>query len=144
MSVMDYKPHTPTVMNVSFLNNELNDFYARFDKDNKEKTIKPKPSDDHQTLTLSPTDVQNALSQINARKAAGPDGIPGRVLRACAEQLAGVFTDIFNLSLAQTAIPACFKTTSIVPVPKHSSPTCLNDDYRPMHFSTRTHCDEVL
>ncbi|KAI3352302.1 hypothetical protein L3Q82_005276 [Scortum barcoo] len=82
---------TPTVMNVSFLN-ELNDFYARFDKDNKEKTIKPKPSDDHQTLTLSPTDVQNALSQINARKAVGPDGIPGRVPRACAEQLAGVFT----------------------------------------------------
>ncbi|KAI3362827.1 hypothetical protein L3Q82_001661 [Scortum barcoo] len=51
----------------------------RFDKDNKDMIIKPKPSDDHQTLTLSPTDVQNALSQINARKAAGPDGIPGRV-----------------------------------------------------------------
>ncbi|KAI3363488.1 hypothetical protein L3Q82_011578, partial [Scortum barcoo] len=45
---------------------ELNDFYARFDKDNKDMIIKPKPSDDHQTLTLSPTDVQNALSQINA------------------------------------------------------------------------------
>ncbi|KAI3373892.1 hypothetical protein L3Q82_022461, partial [Scortum barcoo] len=91
-AITDYKPSnsTQTVMNVSFLN-ELNDFYARFDKDNKDMTIKPKPSDYHQTLTLSPTDVQNALSQINARKAAGPDGIPGRVLRACAEQLAGVF-----------------------------------------------------
>ncbi|KAI3374399.1 hypothetical protein L3Q82_005970 [Scortum barcoo] len=104
--------------------NQLNDFYALLDQDNKEKTIKPKPSDDvHQTLTLSPTDVKNALSQINARKAAGPDGILGRVLRACAEQLAGVFTDIFNLSLAQTAVPACFKTTLIVPVPK----TLLSD-----------------
>ncbi|MCI4378954.1 hypothetical protein PGIGA_G00222290 [Pangasianodon gigas] len=61
----------------------------------------------------------------------GPDGIPGRVLRACAEQLAGIFTDIFNLSLAQTVVPACFKTTSIVPVPKHSSPACLND-YHPV------------
>ncbi|KAI3360654.1 hypothetical protein L3Q82_002519 [Scortum barcoo] len=72
-AITDYKPSnsTPTVMNVSFLN-ELNDFYARFDKDNKDMIIKPKPSDDHQTLTLSPTDVQNALSQINARKAAGP------------------------------------------------------------------------
>ncbi|KAI3361009.1 hypothetical protein L3Q82_012904, partial [Scortum barcoo] len=82
-AITNYKPSnsTPTVMNVSFLN-ELNDFYAHFDKDNKDMIIKPKPSDDHQTLTLSPTDVQNALSQINARKAAGPDGIPGRVLRA--------------------------------------------------------------
>ncbi|KAI3366890.1 hypothetical protein L3Q82_009533 [Scortum barcoo] len=104
-AITNYKPSnsTPTVMNVSFLN-ELNDLYARFDKDNKEKTIKSKPFDVHQTLTLSPTDVQNALSQINARKAAGPDGIPGRVLRACAEQLAGVF----NLSLAQTAVPATY------------------------------------
>ncbi|KAI3355957.1 hypothetical protein L3Q82_017149, partial [Scortum barcoo] len=67
-AITDYKPSnsTQTVMNVSFLN-ELNDFYARFDKDNKDMTIKPKPSDYHQTLTLSPTDVQNALSQINAR-----------------------------------------------------------------------------
>jgi hypothetical protein len=34
---------------------------------------------------------------------------PGRVLRACADQLAGVFTDIFNQSLSQSAVPACFK-----------------------------------
>ncbi|KAI3372196.1 hypothetical protein L3Q82_007057 [Scortum barcoo] len=55
-AITDYKPSnsTQTVMNVSFLN-ELNDFYARFDKDNKDMTIKPKPSDYHQTLTLSPT-----------------------------------------------------------------------------------------
>ncbi|KAI3374566.1 hypothetical protein L3Q82_021132 [Scortum barcoo] len=32
-------------------------------------------------------------------KAAGPDGIPGRVLRACSGELAEVLTDIFNLFL---------------------------------------------
>lgn len=42
----------------------------------------------HQTLTLSLTDAHRALSQINAHRAAGPDGIPGHVLRTCAEQLA--------------------------------------------------------
>ncbi|KAI5626698.1 hypothetical protein C0J50_13742 [Silurus asotus] len=71
-------------------------------------------------------DVCNALSRISAHKAAGPDNIPGCIFRACAEQLAGVFVDIFNLSLVQAAVPTCFKCTSIVPVPKHSSPTCLN------------------
>ncbi|KAI5616338.1 gastrula zinc finger protein XlCGF28.1-like [Silurus asotus] len=50
---------------------------------------------------------------------------------ACAEQLAGVFTDISNLFFAQAAVTTCFKCTSIVPVPKHSNPTCLND-YRPV------------
>ncbi len=33
---------------------------------------------------------------MNVRKAAGPDGITGRVLRSCADQLAGLFTSIFN------------------------------------------------
>ncbi|KAK0133976.1 hypothetical protein N1851_030463 [Merluccius polli] len=39
-------------------------------------------------------------------------------------------TDIFNLSLAQAAVPTCFKTTSILPVPKHSTAASLND-FRP-------------
>ncbi|KAK0146238.1 RNA-directed DNA polymerase from mobile element jockey [Merluccius polli] len=131
-AITDYKPSnsSPSVMDMPFLQ-ELNNFYARFDKENKDTATKTELSVDHQTLTLPPSDVQDALSKINARKAAGPDGIPGRVLRACAEQLAGVLTDIFNLSLAQASVPACFKTTSIVPVPKHSSPSCLND-YRPV------------
>ena len=42
--------------------------------------------------------VCDILTRVTARKAAGPDAVPGRVLRACAEQLAGVFTDIFNMS----------------------------------------------
>ncbi|KAM7003411.1 uncharacterized protein LKV04_004454 [Tautogolabrus adspersus] len=131
-AISDYKPSNSTPINtdVSFLN-ELNHFYARFDKDNRETQTTTRPPADDQPLSLTSIDVKAALSRINARKAAGPDGTPGRVLRACAEQLTGVFTDIFNLSLAQAAVPACLKATSIVPVPKHSNPTGLND-YRPV------------
>ncbi|KAI5619394.1 gastrula zinc finger protein XlCGF28.1-like [Silurus asotus] len=131
-AISDYKSShsTPAATDVLFLN-ELKDFYARFEKDNKETATKLKLLADHSPIKLSSTDVCNALSRKSAHKAAEPDNIPGRVLRACAEQLAGVFTDIFNLSLAQAAVPTCFKCTSIVPVPKHSNPTCLND-YRPV------------
>ena len=38
-----------------------------------------------------------------------PDRLPGRALRACTDQLANVFTDIFNLSLTESVIPTCFK-----------------------------------
>lgn len=58
-------------------------------------------------------------------------GIPGRVLQDCAHQLADVFTDIFNLSLAHTVVPACLKTATVIPVPKQSSTTSLND-HRPI------------
>ncbi len=65
------------------------------------------------------------------RKAVGPDGIPGRVLKACAYQLAWVFTDIFNLSLSLSVVPSCFKKSTIVPIPKKNKITCLND-WRPV------------
>ncbi|KAK1790105.1 hypothetical protein P4O66_002411 [Electrophorus voltai] len=61
------------------------------------------------------------------RTAAGPDNIPGRVLRECADQLADVLTDIFSISLSCTVVPACFKTSTIVPVPKKPTVSCLND-----------------
>ena len=53
-------------------------------------------------ITLSAADVSKTFKQVNIHKAAGPDGSPGRVLRACADQLASVFTDIFNLSLSES------------------------------------------
>ncbi len=82
-------------------------------------------------LCLSPADVKKTLSRINPRKAAGPDNIPGRVLRDCAAQLTDVLTDIFNTSLSQAVVPTCLKSTSIIPVPKSSPLSCLND-YRPI------------
>ncbi len=75
--------------------------------------------------------MRRSLSRINARKAPGPDNIPGRVLRDCAVELTDVFTDIFNISLSQAVVPTCFKATTIIPVPKKSSPSCFND-YRPV------------
>ena len=73
---------------------------------------------------LSAADV-TASKQVKIHKAAGPDGLPECVLRACVDQLASAFTDIFNL------IPTCFKQTIIVPVPKNTKVTFLND-YRPV------------
>ncbi len=69
------------------------------------------------------------------RKAPGPDNIPGRVLRDCAVELTDVFTDIFNISLSQAVVPTCFKATTIIPVPKKSSPSCFND-YRPVALTS--------
>ena len=67
-----------------------------------------------------------------------------RVLKACADQLSSVFTDIFNLSLTESVIPTCFMQTTIVPVPKEAKVTCLND-YRPIDLmSVAMKCFEWL
>uniref|UniRef100_A0A0S7EY31 RTBS n=1 Tax=Poeciliopsis prolifica TaxID=188132 RepID=A0A0S7EY31_9TELE len=94
----DYKNSTTSTASadVSFLN-ELNNFYARFERGNTTTAIKTATTPDQQPLTLLSTDVGAALSRIKSNKAAGPDDIPGRVLRACSGELAGVLMDIFNL-----------------------------------------------
>jgi len=75
--------------------------------------------------------MKRALTRINPRKATGPDNIPERVLKDCAEELKHVFTDIFNTSLQQAIVHSCFKAATIIPVPKKPSPSCFND-YRPV------------
>ena len=45
---------------------------------------------------LSVAVVSKNFKQVNIHEAAGLDRLPGRVLRACTDQLASVFTDIFK------------------------------------------------
>ncbi|KAI5100825.1 immunoglobulin kappa variable 6-21 [Silurus meridionalis] len=112
--ITNYKTTSPACDRDPSLPDVLNDFYARFE-----------------VLCLTTAEVRKTLCRVNPRKSAGPDNIPGRVLRECAEQLADVLTDIFNISLSSNVVPTCLKTTTIVPVSKKSSVSCLND-YRPV------------
>ena len=85
--------------------------------------------------SVSVADMCRAFKHVNIRKAAGPDGIPAHALKACAHQLAGVFTDILNLSLSLSVVPACFKLATIVPVPKSARVNTLND-WRPVALTS--------
>lgn len=69
-------------------------------------------------MCLTSDSVKKTLLRINPRKAAGPDNIPGWVLKDCAEELKDVLTDIFNILRSQTVFPKCFKATTIIPVSK--------------------------
>jgi hypothetical protein len=79
--------------------------------------------------------MSKTFKHVNPRKAADPDGIPSRVLIAWADQLAGVFTDIFNQSLSQSTVPTCLKMATIVPVPQQATGTELND-YGPVALTS--------
>ncbi len=119
---------------------ELNTFYSRFEC-NGGATLpictpgSSRQSSDVCAITFSEDDVRRELKRVNVRKAAGHDGITGRVLRSCADQLAGLFTSIFNESLATSVVPTSFKKSVNIPVPKNSKPSCLND-YRPVALTS--------
>uniref|UniRef100_A0A8C7WBW6 Reverse transcriptase domain-containing protein n=1 Tax=Oncorhynchus mykiss TaxID=8022 RepID=A0A8C7WBW6_ONCMY len=135
-TITDYKgKHSRELPSDMSLPDELNHFYARFEASNTETCIRASAVPDDCVIALSIADVSKTFKQVNIHKAAGPDGLPERVLRACADQLASVFTDIFNMSLIESVIPTCFKQTTIVQVPKNTKATCLND-YRPVALTS--------
>ncbi|KAK1784066.1 hypothetical protein P4O66_021738, partial [Electrophorus voltai] len=99
------------------------------------KMIGSGPTIEQRSLIITESDVRRVFKRVNTRKAMGPDGICGRVLKACTDQLAPVFTDIFNLSLTLGIVPSSFKRSTIVPVPKKPRPSDLSD-YRPVTLTS--------
>ncbi|KAI3352083.1 hypothetical protein L3Q82_020909 [Scortum barcoo] len=118
-TLMDYKKKISSaeVMSAS-LPDELNTFYARFESTS--------PAVMEMCKRLRRTTV-HLLLDLTAS--------PAESLKVCADQLADVFADIFNLSLLQSVVPTCFKETIIVPVPKKTKILCLND-YRPVALTS--------
>ncbi len=133
-NITGFKGNKPATVNIAAsLLDELNTFYAHFEADNTTHTESAPVAAEEEVspLSLSVVDVTRSFKRVNIRKAVGLDVIPGRVLKACAFQLAGVFTDIFYLSLSLSVVPACFKKSTIVPIPEKNKITCLND-WRPV------------
>jgi hypothetical protein len=103
--ITDYKRKTSHVANTDvLLPDKLNTCFALFE-DNTVPTMRPATKDCG--LSFSVANVSKTLKRVNPCKAASPDGIPSCILRTCGDQLAGVFTDIFNLYLSQSADPTC-------------------------------------
>ncbi|KAK1784717.1 hypothetical protein P4O66_003396 [Electrophorus voltai] len=154
--IMDYRsPPSRLICADESLANELNTFFAHFEATSSSANASSanansanasranasstngaigaangacgEPNIEQCPLIITESDVRRVFKRVNTRKAVGPDGIFGRVLKACADQLAPVFTDIFNLSLTLGIVPSSFKRSIIVPVPKKPRPSGLND-----------------
>lgn len=123
-------PSTQTCNNYSSLLNQLNDFFDRFEAGNTTLAQKTLPPPNDEVLLLSRESVRRSLRRTNARKASGPDHIPGCVPRDCVEELTDVLIDILNSSLSQAVVPTCLKATTSTQSWKKPSPSCYND-YRP-------------
>uniref|UniRef100_A0A3B5Q3T5 Reverse transcriptase domain-containing protein n=1 Tax=Xiphophorus maculatus TaxID=8083 RepID=A0A3B5Q3T5_XIPMA len=140
----NYRTNLTAVEGDATLAEELNLFFARFEVKPTEAATLHQATHNTTPLVVEEHEVRRTLRAVNPRKAAGPDGVPGRVLKDCADQLAGVFTRIFNQSLALSTVPSCLKSSTIVPIPKKPHISCLND-YRPVALTpVVTKCFEKL
>ncbi len=128
--ITNNKTPSPSTLQNQQLADDFNEFYCRFGKT-------PHTSPEHlskQPLTppatlLYPTLHWKSVKMPCARSSI-PESVSPACLKTCADQLAPIFTKIFNRSLEQCEVPSCFKCSTIIPVPKKPKITRLNY-YRP-------------
>ena len=65
-------------------------------------------------------EMYDALRKLNTKKAAGPDGLPGRLIKEFACEFSIPVTDIFNSSLMEGVVPQVWKDATIAPIPKET------------------------
>ena len=76
------------------------------------------------------------LSKLGESSATGPDGIPSRVLKYCARELAYPITKLVRLILAVGEWPKLWRIHWILPLFKRKSRSCP-DNYRGIHLTSQ-------
>lgn len=135
-TITDYKSSNPQINHDRSLPDTLNQFFACFNMQNNGVGAQISLPKEEHALILQQYQVKSTLRRIKITKAAGPDRVSGHTLKSCADQLTGVFTNIFNISLQQALVPNCLQSTTIIPVFKKSTtnrlwllPSCPDPSY---------------
>lgn len=132
---MTKKSVSPDITNIKDYCNELNKFYCRFDVQDfsleQNSLTELLCNKEHGIFTVTQEDVLESLKRVKSNKASGPDRVSAKVVSICKYELLPVLCWIFQSSLDQSYIPKLWKTSEIIPVPKHQTPKGYND-YRPV------------
>ncbi|XP_072018350.1 uncharacterized protein [Amphiura filiformis] len=78
--------------------------------------------------------IVKLLKNLNPYKASGPDGVPARLLKETAEEIAPAISLLYQASLDQGSVPSSWKKALVVPIFKkgsRSSPA----NYRPISLT---------
>ena len=86
-------------------------------------------------ITVSEAGVRQLLEYIKPHKATGPDGIPARLLKDYAADLAPVLSHIYQASLNQGRVPADWKLTWVIPMFKKGARNSYSN-YRPISITS--------
>ena len=85
-------------------------------------------------ITVSCEGVAKLLRNLKAHKAAGPDGLPARLLKETASEIAPAVTLLFQASIDQGSVPSTWKKAMVVPLFKKGSRSSAAN-YRPISLT---------
>ena len=128
----DGRSATSPQQKAEMLNAQFSSVFTEEDTENLPQLNKQYPS--LSILSVSAIGVEKLLLNLNASKAAGPDKLSGKLLKATAHEIAPVLQVIFQRSIDEGTLPQAWKEATISPVYKkecRSNPA----NYRPVSLT---------
>lgn len=83
------------------------------------------------TISVTPEEVKLTLQSLQTGKAAGPDTINNRILKALSQPLSDPLSALFNSSLVNGKFPKLWKQANVSPIHKKDDPSDVSN-YRPI------------
>ena len=126
--------HSNSQSKAEILNAQFQSVYTKEDLSSMpDKGPSPYPSMDN--IVFNTRGVHKQLSQLNTRKATGPDNISTAILRLAAVELAPVLTKLYQFSHDQGTVPQDWRDAYIVPVFKKGE-RHQPSNYRPVSLTS--------
>ncbi len=100
-------------------------------KSKRTQPVSSSPISSISSIELTEEEVCHALQNLDPSKAHGPDGLPSRILKECAHQLAPSIHYLFTKSLKISQVPAEWKLANIIPIHKKGNKNHVKN-YRPI------------
>jgi hypothetical protein len=88
-------------------------------------------------IKINSKGVHTLLKNLKPHKAIGPDSIPSCILKAAADQLAPILTELYQTSLNTGVVPQDWKDAHVVPLFKKDE-RHLASNYRPVSLTSIT------
>lgn len=117
-----------------------NQFASVFSKDDGlSPEIRGEKGSDISNLVFTTNGIRKLLSDINTKKACGPDNISARILHECSEILPDFFVLLFTTSIKQGTIPDDWRHALITPLYKGGNKDRSKaENYRPVSLTSVT------
>ena len=82
-------------------------------------------------LLCTTDEVFSLIKSLDSSKANGPDGVSSQMLKATAYSIVPSLTKLFNIFISQGCCLDCWKTSTVVPIPKNANHKQVSN-YRPI------------
>ena len=114
--------HTTDTGKAEVLNRYFQSVFTREDTSNLQEIKAKLPGEpcpqSFDVCALSEQEVYEELWKLDVKKACGPDGLPGRLLKEAASFITKPLAKLFTKSLATGSLPSDWKAANVTPIYK--------------------------